>query len=128
MLKRRWALVAEGLHERLHIRVLRGDAVRHGRRDAHNLLQHLEVRVVPVSARAHLARVHAEGRGEIHPLSSVYLFLVMLDWKRKTDKSKKNKGSWGEGGEGIRDIHKWKTSKPKKYKRKSKTRVYGNRK
>jgi hypothetical protein len=74
MLKRRRALVAESLHERLHVGVLRGDAVRYRRCDAHNLLQHLEVRVAPVGARAHLARVHAEGRGEIHPLSSVYSF------------------------------------------------------
>ena len=57
-------------------RILGGDAVGNGRRDANDFLEHLDKAVVFVLARFDLAGLHAEGGFEVHSLHSVVVLAV----------------------------------------------------
>ena len=63
-------MFTERLHQTSHARILGRDAVGDGRRDADDLLEHLDKRVVSVLARLDLAGFHAEGSGEVEALES----------------------------------------------------------
>ena len=55
-------------------RILGGDTVGDGGRDADDFLEHLDKGVVFVLARFNLAGFHAEGGFEVHSLRSVVFF------------------------------------------------------
>ena len=66
----------------MDVRILGHDALRHRRRDADDLLQHLEVCVMCVGAGLDLAGVHAEGRAQVHALGPAHGGLVRFFGKR----------------------------------------------
>ena len=73
MLQDERSVLPEGLDQGDDARVLGRDAVRDGRRDADDFLEHSDEGVVFVFARLDLAGVHAEGGFEVHSLLSVRL-------------------------------------------------------
>lgn len=73
MLQDERTVFPEGLDQSDDARVLGRDAVRDGRRDADDFLEHFDEGIIFVFARLDLAGVHAEGGFEVHSLLSVRL-------------------------------------------------------